>query len=41
VSLSTPLFIAAGLKIAYDVLLYAAFRKVRPPEESCTTRLSK
>jgi MFS family permease len=33
VSLSTPLFIAAGLKIAYDVLLYAAFRRVRPPEE--------
>ena len=33
VSLATPLFIAAGLKIAYDVLLYAAFRRVRPPEE--------
>jgi MFS family permease len=33
VSLATPLFIAAGLKIAYDILLYAAFRSVRPPEE--------
>ena len=33
VSLATPLFIAAGLKIAYDVLLYLAFRRVRPPEE--------
>ncbi|HEX5612486.1 MAG TPA: MFS transporter [Burkholderiales bacterium] len=32
-SLATPLFIAAGLKIAYDVLLYVAFRQVRPPEE--------
>jgi MFS family permease len=32
-SLATPLFLAAGLKIAYDVLLYAAFRRVRPPEE--------
>jgi len=33
VSLAMPLFIAAGLKISYDVLLYAAFRHVRPPEE--------
>jgi len=33
-SLATPLLIAAALKIAYDVLLYAAFRQVRPPEES-------
>jgi MFS family permease len=31
---AAPLFIAAGLKIAYDVLLYAAFRKVKPPEEA-------
>lgn len=30
---AAPLFIGAGLKIAYDLLLYAAFRKVRPPEE--------
>jgi len=33
VSLATPLFVAAGLKITYDVLLYFAFRKVKPPEE--------
>jgi MFS family permease len=33
VSLATPLFIAAGLKITYDVLLYAAFRRIKPPEE--------
>jgi hypothetical protein len=30
---TAPLFIGAGLKIVYDVLLYAAFRKVKPPEE--------
>ncbi len=33
VSLATPLFIAAGLKISYDVLLYLAFRRIKPPEE--------
>lgn len=33
VSLATPLFAGAGLKIAYDGLLYAAFRHQRPPEE--------
>ena len=30
---SSPLFIGAGLKIAYDVLLFAAFRRLKPPEE--------
>ncbi len=35
-SLATPLLAAAALKIAYDLLLYAAFRKVRPPEERRT-----
>ncbi|MBI4563366.1 MAG: MFS transporter [Planctomycetes bacterium] len=30
---AAPLFIGAGLKIVYDFLLYAAFRKVEPPEE--------
>ncbi len=34
VSLATPLFAGAGLKIAYDVMLYAAFRRLRPPEET-------
>jgi MFS family permease len=33
VSLWTPLVIGAALKITYDVLLYRAFRSVRPPEE--------
>jgi len=33
-SLAAPLFIGAGMKIAYDLLLWRAFRKIRPPEES-------
>ncbi len=33
VSLATPLFVGAGMKIVYDVLLYRAFRGLRPPEE--------
>lgn len=28
-----PLVIGAGMKIAYDLLLWRAFRRVRPPEE--------
>jgi MFS family permease len=32
-SLMVPLVIGAGMKIAYDILLYLAFRRVRPPEE--------
>jgi MFS family permease len=32
-SFGWPLVIAGGLKIAYDLLLLATFRKVRPPEE--------
>ncbi len=32
-SLGAPLVIGAGIKIAYDVLLFLAFRRVRPPEE--------
>lgn len=32
-SLSAPLLIGPGLKIAYDLLLYRAFRHIRPPEE--------
>jgi len=31
--LVAPLCAGAALKILYDVLLYAAFRSVRPPEE--------
>jgi len=26
-------FVAGGLKIVYDLLLLAAFRRVKPPEE--------
>lgn len=33
ISLVMPLFIGAGLKILYDVLLYVAFRRLKPPEE--------
>ncbi len=32
-SLATPLFIGAGMKIVYDLLLYLAFRRSKPPEE--------
>jgi MFS family permease len=32
--LNWPFFIAGGLKVAYDLLLYRAFVRVRPPEES-------
>ena len=30
---SAPLVIGGGMKVAYDVALYRAFRKLRPPEE--------
>jgi MFS family permease len=30
---SAPLLVGSGAKIAYDFLLYRAFRKVKPPEE--------
>jgi MFS family permease len=32
-ALGAPLVVGAGMKITYDVLLYAAFRGQRPPEE--------
>jgi hypothetical protein len=28
-----PFFLAGGLKILYDLLLYRSFRAVKPPEE--------
>jgi len=31
--LSFPFFIAGGVKIAYDLMLYAAFRRLKPAEE--------
>jgi hypothetical protein len=39
-SLALPLWIGSGMKIAYDVLLYAAFRRVRAPEELEADRLA-
>jgi MFS family permease len=36
VALAGPLVIGGTLKIAYDLLLYRAFRHVRPPEEVVT-----
>jgi predicted MFS family arabinose efflux permease len=33
VSLMVPLVIGAGMKVGYDLLLWRAFRHVRPPEE--------
>jgi MFS family permease len=33
VSLGVPFFLAGGLKSAYDLLLLAMFRNIRPPEE--------
>ncbi len=33
VAFSTPLVLGGGLKIVYDILLYRAFRHLKPPEE--------
>jgi MFS family permease len=30
---NVPFYIAGALKIAYDLLLFRAFRSLRPPEE--------
>ena len=35
-SLFVPLLVGAGLKISYDVMLWSAFRRIRPPEEQTT-----
>jgi MFS family permease len=32
-SLGAPLLLGAGIKIGYDLMLYGAFRRLRPPEE--------
>lgn len=32
-SLATPLFIGAAMKISYDIMLFFSFRKIKPPEE--------
>ncbi len=36
--LSAPFFLAGGLKIVYDLLLYRSFRSIRPPEEKSAPR---
>jgi MFS family permease len=36
-ALGLPFFLAGGLKIAYDGLIYSTFRDVRPPEERSRT----
>jgi predicted MFS family arabinose efflux permease len=33
VSLATPLYVGAGMKVAYDLLLWLSFRRLRAPEE--------
>ena len=32
-ALGVPFFVAGGLKIVYDVLIFQTFKDVRPPEE--------
>ena len=34
---AAPFLAGAAMKIAYDLMLYAAFRRVRPPEEAALT----
>ncbi|SRR6266581_320256 len=34
VALGAPLIVGAAMKIAYDLLLYLSFRKLKPPEEA-------
>jgi len=38
VALAGPLVIGGALKICYDLLLYRAFRHLRPPEEEAAGR---
>ncbi|MDW7711464.1 MAG: MFS transporter [Deferrisomatales bacterium] len=33
VSLGVPLVIGSGMKVAYDLLLWGSFRRIKPPEE--------
>jgi len=32
--IGVPFFLAGGLKIVYDLLLYRSFRGIQPPEET-------
>ncbi|HEV2493863.1 MAG TPA: MFS transporter [Terriglobia bacterium] len=36
-SLAAPLYLGGGLKIVYDLLIYRAFRGLKPPEEQTPT----
>lgn len=38
VALAMPLFLGGAIKITYDVLLYSAFRRLKPPEEEKTAK---
>jgi hypothetical protein len=38
ISLASPLFLGAAVKIAYDILLYVSFRRIKPPEEHLEAR---
>jgi MFS family permease len=37
--LNAPFYLAGGLKIIYDLLLYKGFRAVKPPEEEAASRM--
>jgi len=39
-ALGVPFFIAGGLKIAYDLVIYRTFKDVRPPEEAARRTIS-
>ena len=32
-SIAAPLYVGAGMKVAYDLILFASFRSLKPPEE--------
>jgi MFS family permease len=34
--MGAPFFVAGGLKIIYDLLLFRSFKSIKPPEESAT-----
>jgi MFS family permease len=38
VAMATPFFIGCGMKIVYDLMLFVALRRVKPPEERATAK---
>jgi hypothetical protein len=40
-ALGIPFFVAGGLKIVYDSLIFATFKDVRPPEEQARLRRAR